>query len=114
MSRPYLSPEEQLYHDAWAYLRRDRPYLSHSLGMSGALLLQQKTPRSAIRAEGERLGFEGDDLDEFIEIVAGRAATLTPSPKMSSPSMTSLRRRGSGALHWSRVRAQQEKEDDAR
>lgn len=39
--------------------------------MSGALLLQQKTPRPVIRAEGERLGFEGDDLDEFVEIVAG-------------------------------------------
>lgn len=39
--------------------------------MSGALLLQQKSPRQSIRAEGEKRGFEGDDLDEFVEIVAG-------------------------------------------
>ncbi|MFO1158423.1 MAG: hypothetical protein U1E60_06265 [Reyranellaceae bacterium] len=38
--------------------------------MAGGLLLQQKTPRPGIRAEGIRLGFEGSDLDDFVEIVA--------------------------------------------
>lgn len=71
MSRPDLCPEEQVYYEAWAYLLHDRPFLSHPCGMAGSILLQQKSPRAAIRAEGERRHFRGDDLDDFVEIIAG-------------------------------------------
>lgn len=39
------------------------------LGMAGSLLLRQRLTRAAIRAEGERLGFDGEELDDFVEIV---------------------------------------------
>lgn len=71
MSRPDLAPEHRVYYEAWVYLLHDRPYLSHSYGMIGSIMLQQKSSRSAIKAEGERRHFRGDDLEDFVEIVAG-------------------------------------------
>lgn len=71
MSRPDLSPEDRVYYEAWAYLLHDRPFFSHSYGLGGSIMLQQKSPRAAIEAEGERRHFRGDDLEDFVEIIAG-------------------------------------------
>ncbi len=37
--------------------------------MAGGVLLPAGIKRDAIRAEGERLDYTGDDLDEFVDIV---------------------------------------------
>jgi len=70
LSRPEITPDLDPYYEAFLHLQRDRPFFSHSLGMAGGILMQQKSRRSAIRAEGKRLAFSGDDLDDFVEIVA--------------------------------------------
>jgi hypothetical protein len=44
-------------------LSRDRSIIS--IGMGGAL--PRPVPRDAIRREGERLGYDGDALDDFVE-----------------------------------------------
>ena len=39
------------------------------MGMAGGLSLPRPVPRETIRREGERLGYVGDGLDDFTEIV---------------------------------------------
>ena len=39
------------------------------MGMAGGLSLPRPIPREAIRREGERLGYAGDGLNDFVEIV---------------------------------------------
>lgn len=70
LSRPALDPDLEPYLEAFLYLMRDRPFFSHPLGMTAGPLMQQKTPRTGIRSEGARRGYRGDDLDEFVELVA--------------------------------------------
>lgn len=50
-------------------LSRDRPTESISLGMAGGLSLPKPVPRATIRVEGERLGYDADALDDFVEAV---------------------------------------------
>lgn len=45
--------------------------LSLSLGMAGGLVLPQKIPREAIRRHGRALRLCGEELADFVEIVAG-------------------------------------------
>lgn len=47
----------------------DRLMLSHGLGMAGGMLLFQRIGRENIRREGKRLGYQGDALLDFIDIV---------------------------------------------
>ena len=56
---------------AFIALARDRQYDSLSLGMGGGVRLPCVIPREAIRREGKRQGYAGDELDDFVEIVAG-------------------------------------------
>ena len=39
------------------------------MGMAGGLSLPRPVPREAIRREGERLGYTGESLADFTEIV---------------------------------------------
>lgn len=39
------------------------------MGMAGGVSLPRPIPREAIRREGERLGYIGDGLEDFIVIV---------------------------------------------
>ena len=41
------------------------------MGMAGGLSLPRPIGRDVIRAEGERLGFEAEALEDFILIVVG-------------------------------------------
>ena len=50
-------------------MSRDRPLESIFMGMAGGLSLPRPIPREAIRREGERLGYAGDGLKDFVEIV---------------------------------------------
>ena len=50
-------------------MSRDRPLESIIMGMAGGLSLPRPIPREAIRREGERLGYAGDGLKDFVEIV---------------------------------------------
>lgn len=43
--------------------------LSHGLGMAGGMLLRQMMPRAEIEAEGVRLGYVHDALDDFVELM---------------------------------------------
>lgn len=45
--------------------------LSLSLGMAGGLVLPQKIPRETIRRYGRSLRLSGQELADFVEIVAG-------------------------------------------
>lgn len=58
------------YWAAFIYLSRDRQHESISMGMAGGLSLPRPIPREAIRREGERRGYTGEALDDFVEIVA--------------------------------------------
>jgi hypothetical protein len=40
------------------------------MGMAGGLTLPRPVPRREIRQEGERLGYVGEDLEDFTESVA--------------------------------------------
>lgn len=53
------------------YLGRDRPRDNISLGLGGGVLLNRPIPVERIRAEGERLGYTGDGLEDFEAIVVG-------------------------------------------
>lgn len=65
-----LSAEAAEYFAAFLALGRDRQRDSVSLGMAGGVSLPMPVPREAIRREGRRLGYQGDGLDDFVEIVA--------------------------------------------
>jgi hypothetical protein len=71
LSRPLPSIELEPYWQAFAYLSRDRPREQVSLGLAGGLSLTRPIPATWIRAEGERLGFTGDALEDFEAIVVG-------------------------------------------
>jgi len=71
LSRPSFSTEAAPYWAAFVYLGRDRQHDSISMGMAGSLSLPRPVPREAIRREGERRGYSGESLDDFVEIVAG-------------------------------------------
>ncbi len=71
MRRPVLTPDAAPYWTAFLDLSRDRPMESLSLGMAGGVSLPRPVPRETIRREGERRGFAGDSLDDFVEIVVG-------------------------------------------
>lgn len=64
-----LSPKSERYYGEWLSLSRYRPMFSHGLGMAGAMLLKQLMPRAEIEAEGARLGYVGDALDDFVELM---------------------------------------------
>lgn len=70
LSRPALSNEAIPYWSAFITLSRDRPHESISMGMSGGLTIPRPVPRETIRREGRRLGYSGDGLEDFVEIVA--------------------------------------------
>lgn len=65
LSRPEIPPEAQPYWQALKTLSRDRPILA-GFGVA----FPRPVPRETIRVEGERLGFSGESLDEFVEIVS--------------------------------------------
>lgn len=69
LAQPTLSPEAQVYYDAWEDLADDRMQLSHSLGMAGGMLLHQRIGSDVIRRHGRRLGYLGDGLADFVVIV---------------------------------------------
>lgn len=68
-SRPEPTEEAAPYWAAFLLLSRDRPEQSISMGMAGGLTLPRPIPRETIRREGERLGYVGDGLEDFVEIV---------------------------------------------
>jgi hypothetical protein len=63
LSRPTLLPDAEPYYAAFVLLSRDRAIIS--IGMGAAL--PRPVPRDVIRREGERLGYDGDALDDFVE-----------------------------------------------
>ena len=69
LSRPTLSSDAEPYYAAFVLLSRDRATESISMGMAGGLSLPRPVPRDAIRREGERLGYDGDALDDFVEAI---------------------------------------------
>lgn len=69
LSRPTLSAEAAPYWAAFVDLDRDRGRESINLGMAGGLSLPRTVPREVIRREGERLGYTGEGLADFTEIV---------------------------------------------
>lgn len=70
LSRPTLTPEAVPYWLAFIILSRDRPHESVNMGMAGGLTLPRPVPRETVRTEGRRLSYEGDGLEDFVEIVA--------------------------------------------
>lgn len=69
LTRPILSSDAELYYAAFVMLSRDRATESISMGMSGGLSLPRPVTRDAIRREGERLGYDGDALEDFLETI---------------------------------------------
>ncbi|HTE82000.1 MAG TPA: hypothetical protein VK634_15040 [Reyranella sp.] len=69
LSRPFPSAPLAPYWNAFQYLGRDRPRDNISLGLGGSVSLNRPIPVERIRAEGERLGYGGDGLDDFEAII---------------------------------------------
>ena len=65
LSRPELTEEAEPYYFAFAALNPYRP-MQAGFGVAFPLPI----PRELIERQGERLGFEGGELDEFVDIVA--------------------------------------------
>lgn len=70
LSRPVLSAEAEPYWRALLYIERDRDEFSHSMGMAGSLILFRRIKRRDIQQEGRRRSYRGDDLDDFVDIIA--------------------------------------------
>lgn len=70
LSRPALSSDAEPYWAAFLGLARDRPRESISMGMGGSLMLPRPIPRETIRREAHRLGWRGDELEDFTEVIA--------------------------------------------
>ena len=71
LSRPDMDDEGEPYWLAFLTLARDRQHDSLSLGMGGGVRIPCVITRETIRREGDRLGYSGEDLDDFVEIVTG-------------------------------------------
>lgn len=71
LSRPAIPDDAAPYWAAFLLLSRDRPNQSISMGMGGGLILPRPISRDTIRREGRRLGYSGDALDDFTEILTG-------------------------------------------
>ncbi len=69
LSRPLLSSDAEQHFAVFLTLSRDRPNESISMGMAGGVLLPRPISRETIRKEGRRLGYDGDALDDFVEII---------------------------------------------
>ena len=69
LSRPFPSDDLAPYWSAFLYLSRDRPRESISLGLGGGLSLERPIPVDRIRAEGARLGYSDDALEDFEAIL---------------------------------------------
>ena len=69
-SRPIISEEAEEYFVAFQRLSRDRTKTVVGGGMGPAIKEPDPLPLPVIRAEGQRLGFDGEDLEYFIEILA--------------------------------------------
>lgn len=71
LRRPILTEEAEPYYEAFDRLHRDRTKNNMSLGMAGSIQLPNPISRALITSEGERLGYEGEDLEDFVDIVMG-------------------------------------------
>lgn len=69
LSEPEIGADTEAYVSALDHLDADRDEISQSMGMAGGLLLPARIKRNTIRAEGKRLGYRGDDLDDFVAVV---------------------------------------------
>lgn len=69
LSRPFLDPGAEPFFAAWLMLSRDRARESISLGMAGGFSIPRPIPRDTIAREGERLGHDGEALEDFTEIL---------------------------------------------
>jgi len=63
LSQPEISDDAEPYWLAFKRLERSRPMVG------GMVAFPRPVPPEQIEREGRRLGFEHDDLEEFIEIV---------------------------------------------
>jgi hypothetical protein len=70
LSQPDVSGDAEEYWAAYQRLHRDRAEVSISAGMGGGVLLPKRVPLPVVRAEGRRLLFAGDDLEDFVFIVS--------------------------------------------
>lgn len=64
-----MSYEEEELYDVFNELLQEREHLVFPLGMSGSLMLRQISPPHRILKAGKKLGYEGDDLDDFAIIM---------------------------------------------
>lgn len=69
MTRPSLSHDAEEHYAAFLVLASECSMFAQPLGMAGSLLLRQRLTRETVRAEGGRLGYDGDALEDFVEIV---------------------------------------------
>lgn len=71
LSRPDIDEEGEPYWLAFLTLSRDRRHDNVSGGMGGGVRIPCVIDRETIRREGKRQGYEREDLDDFVAIVAG-------------------------------------------
>lgn len=69
LSRPTLSAEALPYYEAFVELDADRPTEAISLGLAGGTSVPKLIAREVLRNEGRRLGFKGEELEDFVDIL---------------------------------------------
>ena len=69
LSQPELPDDAVPFWDAFQDLDRDRQHEHLSLGMGGGVRLPETVPLEAIRADGRRRGYVGEELEIFALIL---------------------------------------------
>lgn len=69
MGQPLLGNDAEPYMVAWSAITRRRKQTVLSLGLMGSATLPDPLDHDLIRAEGTRLGYTWDDLDQFVTIL---------------------------------------------
>jgi hypothetical protein len=69
LGQPSLDEEADHYYRLFTQLDRERGKDIYPLGMAGNLSIPRALPRALIESAADRLMFEGDARDDFIDIM---------------------------------------------
>lgn len=69
LSRPAIDADAEPFYVAWLSLWPERPKTVVGGAFGGGMVVPDPLPEALIRAKGERLGYDGYDLDEFVDLL---------------------------------------------
>lgn len=69
LSRPEIEEDDEPYYEAWQRLHEERDKVVISGAMGGGVVVPEHIARERIRREAELLGFDGHELESFLDIL---------------------------------------------